>query len=148
MLLNDRFIQGIFDDKAAPKRFARFGHTHFDPAAHTDSLVAALPAWYSHGLRAFTVGFQGGGPCFTIDNDTIDNNPFGETGTQLDPAYAERMDRLIRGADAVGLVVIVSFFYGAQARRLHDGRAIRNAVTTASRFLKKGTITNRGLIGG
>lgn len=101
LLMNARFIQGVFDDRAAPERFARWGHKTWDPAAHTERLVAALPEWYAHGLRAFTVGFQGGGPCFTIDNSTIDNNPFGEEGKALDPAYATRMDRLIRGADYV-----------------------------------------------
>jgi hypothetical protein len=142
LLMNARFIQGVFDDRAAPERFARWGYEAWDPAAQTERLVAALPEWYAHGLRAFTVGFQGGGPCFTIDNDTIDNNPFGEDGTRLDPAYAGRMDRLIRGADASGMAVIVSYFYGAQARRLRDGKAVRNAVTTASRFLRDGGYTN------
>ncbi|MBD3242947.1 MAG: hypothetical protein GF331_20310 [Chitinivibrionales bacterium] len=142
LLMNARFIQGIFDDKADPARFARMGHDTWDPEANTDRLIAALPQWHAHGLRAFTVGFQGGGPCFTTDNTTIHNNPFGEDGTALDPAYAGRMDRLIRGADETGMAVIVSFFYGAQTTRLRDGRAIRSAVTTASRFLRDGGYTN------
>jgi hypothetical protein len=142
LLMNARFIQGIFDDKADPGRFARWGFDSWDPDAQTDRLIAALPEWYSYGLRAFTVGFQGGGPCFTVDNATIENNPFGEDGNSLDPAYAARMDRLIKGADEAGMVVIVSYFYGAQTRRIRDGIGIRNAVTTASRFLKAGGYTN------
>ncbi len=142
LLMNARFIQGIFDDKAAPDRFARWGHSTWDPEQHTDDLIAALPAWYRYGLRAFTVGIQGGGPCFTINNRTIENNPFGETGQSLDPAYANRLDRLLRAADALGMVVIVSYFYGDQTRQLRDGRAVRNAVTTASRWLKEGGYTN------
>ena len=141
LLMNARFIQGIFDDKADRQRYNRFGRL-FDPEQHTDDLIAALPAWYATGLRGLTVSFQGGGPCFTVDNDTIDNNPFGEEGLTLDPAYAARMDRLIRAADALGMVVIVSYFYGAQTRRLRDGRAVRNAVTTASNFLRAGGYTN------
>jgi hypothetical protein len=142
LLMNARFIQGIFDDKADPGRFARWGHAQWDPAQHTADLIAALPEWYSYGLRAFTVGLQGGGPCFTMNNLTIDNNPFGEDGKAFDPAYVDRLDKLIRGADAIGMAVIVSYFYGDQARRLRDGRAVRNAVTTASRFLKEGGYTN------
>lgn len=142
LLMNARFIQGIFDDRAAPERFARWGHEAWDAKANTQRLVRALPEWHAHGLRAFTVGLQGGGPCFTIDNATIDNNPFGQAGTDLDPAYAERLDSLIRGADAAGMVAIVSYFYGAQARRLRDGRAVRNAVVTASRFLREGGYRN------
>lgn len=142
LLMNARFIQGIFDDAADPDRFARFGFDRWDPEDHTDRLIAALPQWYSYGLRAFTVGFQGGGPCFTIQNSTIDNNPFGADGTSLDPKYAARMNRLIRAADEIGVVVIVSYFYGDQAKRLTEGRHIRNAVVTASRFLKEGSYTN------
>lgn len=142
LLMNARFIQGIFDDKADPGRFARWGKAEWNPTQHTADLIAALPEWYSYGLRAFTVGLQGGGPCFTINNLTIDNNPFGEDGKAFDPAYADRLDRLIRGADAMGMAVIVSYFYGDQARRLRDGRAVRNAVTTASRFLKESGYTN------
>lgn len=141
LLMNARFIQGVFDDKADRARYNRFGRT-FDPEQHTDDMIAALPEWYKYGLRAITVGFQGGGPCFTVNNDTIDNNPFGEDGTTLDPAYAARMDRVIRAADDLGMVVIVSYFYGSQTARLRDGKAVRNAVTTASNFLRDGGYTN------
>ena len=137
LLMNARFIQGIFDDAMEPERFARWGHSEWDPMANTEHLIAALPEWYRYGLRAFTTGFQGGGPCFTAQNHTIQNNPFGEDGLTLDADYAERMDKLIRGADAVGMIVIVSFFYGSQTRWLKDEKAIRNAVTTASRFVKE-----------
>ena len=136
LLMNARFIQGIFDDAMEPERFARWGHGEWDAGANTERLIAALPEWYRYGLRAFTTGFQGGGPCFTMPNHTIQNNPFGADGLNLDADYAERMDKLIRGADAVGMVVIVSFFYGSQTRWLKDEKAIRNAVTTASRFVK------------
>jgi hypothetical protein len=142
LLMNARFIQGIFDDRANPSRFARFGCATWDPEENTDRLIAALPEWHAHGLRAFTVGLQGGGPCFTIDNATIDNNLFGADGTEFDPAYAGRLDRLIRGADAVGMAVIVSYFYGSQACRIKDGKGIRAAVVNASRFLRDSGYTN------
>lgn len=142
LLMNARFIQGVFDDTAAPQRFARFGFQAWDPESQTDRLMAALPAWHGWGLRAFTIGFQGGGPCFTTENDTIANNPFGARGDALDAAYAQRMDRLIRAADAAGMAVIVSFFYGAQARRLKDENAVRRAVVTASRWLRDGGYGN------
>ena len=142
LLMNARFIQGIFDDRADPPRFVRFGYDIWDPEGNTDRLIAALPEWHAHGLRAFTVGLQGGGPCFTTDNDTIDNNPFGPDGTEFDPAYAGRLDRLIRGADAAGMAVIVSYFYGSQATRIRDGKGIRAAVANVSRFLRDNGYTN------
>ncbi|MCR2804749.1 glycoside hydrolase family 5 protein [Paenibacillus soyae] len=141
LLMNARFIQGVFDDKGDVSRYQRFGGT-FDPDSNTDDLIQALPQWYAYGLRAFTVGFQGGGPCFTIPNETIHNNPFGDSGDQLDPDYAARMDRLIRAADELGMVVIVSYMYPGQTHRLADGKAVLNAVRAASRFLKLGAYTN------
>jgi hypothetical protein len=142
LLMNARFIQGIFDEADSPEFYARFGKAHWDPEENTDALIAALPQWYRYGLRAFTVGFQGGGPCFTTDITKVHNNPFGDDGRTLDPAYARRMDKLIRAADEIGMVVIVSYFYHAQAARITDGTGIRNAITTASRFLREGGYTN------
>ena len=51
-------------------RFARWGHSEWNAEANTQALVDALPQWHGYGLRAFTVGFQGGAPCFTISNMT------------------------------------------------------------------------------
>lgn len=141
LLMNARFIQGIFDDNEDRSRFNRFGRS-FDPERNTDDLISALPEWYAHGLRAFTVGLQGGGPCNTLFNEKINNNPFGPDGTSFDPAYANRLDRLIRAADDIGMVVIVSFFYFFQAAQLKNGRAVLEATRTAARFLKKGGYTN------
>lgn len=141
LLMNARFIQGVFDDKADPSRFSRFG-VEWDADENTDRLIAALPEWKRYGLLAFTVGLQGGMPVLTIDNSAIDNNPFGEDGTQIDPAYLQRLDKLIKAADKLGMIVIVSLLYQGQIDRLADGRAIRNAITTSCRFLKEAAYTN------
>lgn len=141
LLMNARFIQGVFDDKAEPSRFSRFGLT-WDAEANTDRLIAALPQWKQYGLLAFTVGLQGGMPVLTIDNRTIDNNPFSEDGTHIEPAYLKRLDRLIQAADDLGMIVIVSILYQGQSNRMADGRCIRNAVTSACRFLKEAAYNN------
>ena len=139
--MNARMIQGVFDDKAEPERFQRFGK-HFSPEQNTDDLIAALPQWYAHGLRAITVGFQGGGPCFTVDNNTIENNPYAADGSSLDSRYLSRMEKLIRAADDEGMVVIVSLFYGAQTRFLRDDKAVMQAVKTAANWLRDQEFTN------
>ena len=142
LLMNARLIQGVFDDRADPDRFARFGWDRWDPERHTDELVAALPEWYRWGLRAFTVGFQGGMPVFTIENRTIDANPFSADGLEIEPAYLSRMDRVVRGADELGMVAIVSILYQGQAPRMGNGASVRNAVRTASRWLREQGYTN------
>lgn len=141
LLMNARMIQGVFDDKQDVKRFDRFGKL-FSPEQNTDELIAALPQWYEKGLRAITVGFQGGGPCYTIGNYTIDNNPYSENGTQIDPAYLSRMDRIIRAADDLGMIVIVSLLYSSQTRFLKDDRAVIQAVKAACNWLRDEQFTN------
>src|SRR5690554_2336736 len=118
LLMNARFIQGVFDDSERRHIYDRFGQMNFDPMRNTLQLIDSLPDWYVYGLRAITVGFQGGGPCFTLNSADINNNPFGEDGLSLDQDYCERMALLIEAADRIGMVVIVSLFYGMQARRI------------------------------
>lgn len=141
LLMNARMIQGVFEDQMAPERFHRYGKS-FSAERNTAELAAALPQWYARGLRAITVGFQGGGPCFTIDNATIENNPYGSDGLSIDPRYLARMDQLIRAADAIGMVVIVSLFYGAQTRFLKDDIAVLQAVKTAANWLRDQGFSN------
>ncbi|MCL2833473.1 MAG: glycoside hydrolase family 5 protein [Treponema sp.] len=142
LMMNARFIQGIFDDKENPQKYARFGWKQWDPERHTDELIKALPLWYSYGLRAFTVGLQGGMPVFTIENSAINNNPFSDDGLKIDPSYLNRLDRLIRAADEIGMIVIVSLFYQGQSPRMKTGTIMMNAVKTASQWLKDQNYTN------
>ena len=142
LLMNARFIQGIFDDANSRERYARFGFNNYDPEQNTKDLIDSLPQWYNYGLRAFTVGFQGGGPCFTTNNADISNNPYGKDGSVIDPAYLKRMDSLIKGADKAGIAVIVSLFYGSQAERIIDDLSIIRAVKTASLWLRENKYTN------
>lgn len=136
LLMNARFIQGVFDDKIDPTRFNRFGK-QFDPEENTKELVDALQKWYDKGLRAITVGMQGGGPCFTIDSNTIDNNPFYNEGKTIDERYLQRMESIIKAADEIGMIVIVSYFYMAQGRFFADNNQVRNAVIEMSKWIKK-----------
>ncbi len=141
LLMNARFIQGIFDDQTDRKRYNRFNKI-FDVDKNTDDLIKALPMWYQYGLRAITVGIQGGMPVFTIDIKIIDNNPFGPDGMSFDEAYAKRLDKLIKAADEIGMVVIVNILYWAQALSFKNDEAIISALKIASSFLKKGNYTN------
>jgi hypothetical protein len=141
LLMNARFIQGVFDDKTNKQRFNRFNKV-FDADAHTDDFIAALPEWYEYGLRAVTVGIQGGMPVFTIDVRTIDNNPFSEDGLKFDEAYGKRLDKIIQAADSLGMVVIVNILYWAQALRFKNEDALVSALKTAASFLKNKNYTN------
>ncbi len=141
LLMNARFIQGIFDDQFDRNRFNRFNKI-FNADSNTDELIAALPEWYAYGLRAITIGMQGGMPVFTIDIRTIDNNPFGPDGMTFDDEYARRLDKIIQAADKLGMVVIVNILYWAQALRFKNDEAIVSALKSAAAFLKNGKYTN------
>ncbi len=142
LLMNARFIQGIFDDKRDPSRFVRFGKNSWNPDENTADLIKALPEWYSYGLRGFTVGFQGGGPCFTIDNRAIDNNPFSKDGKSIDPVALTRMKSIIEAADELGMIVIVSNFYSGQIGHLYNDEAVIEAIKLTSNWLRDNTFTN------
>lgn len=141
LLMNARFIQGVFDDKMEPERFNRFGKK-FEAGKNTEDLCQALSQWYEKGLRAFTVGLQGGGPCYTVNSQTIDNNPFSPDGTSIESEYLDRLKKIILAADEAGMIVIVSYFYGAQSRFLKDDLSVIRAVKTASNWLRDEKFTN------
>lgn len=141
LLMNARFIQGIFDDKTDRTRFHRFNKI-FDVDINTQDFIDALPQWYQYGLRAVTVGVQGGMPVFTIDVNTIDNNPFGTNGLSFDEAYANRLDRIICAADEIGMVVIVNILYWAQSLRFESDGAILSALQCFSSWIRKKNYSN------
>ena len=141
LLMNARFIQGIFNDKNNIDRYNRFGRT-FNVKNNTEQLINALPLWYSYGLRAITVGFQGGGACFTIDNKSVKNTPFSEDGNIEDVSYFDRMDKIIKAADSLGMIVIVSAFYVGQARFLKNNKAVETALDNICTWINKNKYTN------
>lgn len=141
LLMNARFIQGIFDDKIDKTRFNRFGKI-FSADEQSDNLIKSLPEWYAHGLRAITVGVQGGGSCFTITNDTVNNSPYSADGKSVDEVYLDRLERIIKACDEIGMVVIVSYFYGMQAVRLVDDNAVMEATKFMSNWLRDKKFTN------
>ena len=142
LLFNQRLIQGVFDDAGHHERYYRKGVPCFTPESNTANLISSLQSWYSSGLRAITVGFQGGWPHSVIPADQINNNPFIDDGREIDKAYQVRMDSIIKAADQLGMVVIVNFLYWAQAMKLGSGKSILNAVRSGSRFLRNGGYSN------
>ncbi|MFI3238305.1 MAG: hypothetical protein R3Y47_09825 [Lachnospiraceae bacterium] len=140
MLMNQRFIQGIFDSKDRIQ-FERYGKS-FNPDQNVKELIEALPEWYDKGLRAITVGMQGGGSCFTIPSKLLQNNPYSADGKYIDEAYLARLGRVIRACDEIGMVVIVSYFYCANLDELNGANAVIEIVKGMSTYLKEQGYTN------
>lgn len=137
MLFNVRAVQAIFDD-ANPETRGHWAYPdtdEWDPDRNTEEFCAALPAWYAHGIRAFGVNLQGGGPLYVRDvYHSYDNNGFTPEG-KLKAAYAARLTRVLDRADALGMVPIVGMFYWMMLLRMEDEAAIWRAARETCTFL-------------
>jgi hypothetical protein len=138
LLFNARLVQGIFDD-ANPETVSRWAYpdTHiWNADRNTDEFVAAMPEWRRHGLLAFTINLQGGSPEGYSKEQPWLNSAFTDDG-ELKPAYMARLDRILNRADELGMVVIVGYFYQAQAAHLRDETAVIRATDNATEYLLK-----------
>lgn len=136
LLFNSRMVQGIFDDQN-PATVANWAYPdtgRWDPDRNTNEFIAAMPDWRRHGLLAFTVNLQGGSPQGYSKDQPWLNSAFAPDGS-LRPAYMARLERILDRADELGMVVIVGYFYVAQARHLDDEAAIVRAAGNASNWL-------------
>lgn len=137
LLFNSRMIQAIFDD-ACPETRERWRYPdtgRWDPDRNTDEFCRALPVYRAHGLLAVTVGLQGGGAIFAPEvYDRYLNSAYEPDGTFKAP-YFERLRRVLRAADDCGMVVIASYFYFKQARRLEGERTIRSITERVTDWL-------------
>lgn len=135
LLLNARLIQAIFDDSNATTRshWAYPDTGVWDPDRNTDEFIGNLTAWYAAGLRAFTVGLQGGSPhCYGNPEDwTV--SAFRSDGTLIS-AWLTRLRRVLYAADKLGMVPIVQYFYNAQFSKIEPA-AVPAATTAISQWL-------------
>lgn len=137
LLMNVRMINSVFEDAGPAADRLPAG---FDADANTAAFVAQLPAYVAHGVRAFTIGLQGGRPGYS-GNQT---SAFERDGT-LRPGYMARVARVIEAADAHGAVVILSCLYQSQhshGRTLAGRDAVRAAVAHAAAWVRDRGYTN------
>ncbi len=136
LLLNARMVQGVFDDlnPATARRWAYPDTGKWDPDRNTDEFIAAMPAWYACGLRAFTINLQGGSPEGYSREQPWINSAFRPDGSP-EPAYFTRMQRIIERADELGMAIIVGYFYFGQDQRLADEAVVLRAVDYTTRWI-------------
>lgn len=137
LLFNSRMVQAVFDDENPDTvRNWRYPDTGvWDPERNTDEFCTMLPEYRRHGLLAVTVGLQGGGSVYEpAVYEHYVNSAFKPDGS-LKPAYFKRLERILAAADAVGMVVIVNYFYWRQLDQLEGDRAVQRAVANATGWL-------------
>lgn len=136
LLPNSRMVQGVFDD-LNPETVSRWKYPDtgkWNPDRNTREFIANMPLWRNHGLLAFTINFQGGSPEGYSREQPWENNGFDERGN-LRKDFARRMEKIIRKADQLGMVVILGYFYFGQDQRLKDEQAVIGAVDNATRWV-------------
>lgn len=142
LLPNSRMVQGVFDD-LNPETAVRWKYpdsNEWDPDRNTNEFVAAMSEWRKYGMLAFTVNFQGGSP-MGYGNKNWKNPGFEADGTLI-PAYAERMERIVKKADQLGMVVILGIFYFGQDQFLDGEAAVKNAVDNVVVWIQENEFTN------
>jgi hypothetical protein len=113
----------------------------WDPERNTREFIEAMPEWKNHGLLAFTINFQGGSPEGYSRSQPWENNAFEPDGS-LRQDYVNRMERIIKKADQLGMVVILGIFYFGQDQRLQDENAVVTAVDHVVEWIQAKRFTN------
>ncbi|MDF1512613.1 MAG: hypothetical protein P1S60_02265 [Anaerolineae bacterium] len=135
LLMNSRMVQGIFDDLNPETRpMWNYPDGPWDANRNTDEFIAAMPSWAQSGLLAFTINLQGGSPQGYSKSQPWHNSAFYSDGT-LRQAYLDRLEKILDVADALGMVVILGYFYFGQDQRLEDETSVIQAVHHATAWL-------------
>ena len=105
LLLNTRMVQGIFDDLNPETRddWAYADTGSWDADRNTEEFIAAMPSWKAHGVLAFTINLQGGSPYGYSKQQPWINSAFTPEGALRDE-YLDRLSRILRAADELGMV--------------------------------------------
>jgi len=124
LLINSRMVQGIFDNLSIESvdTFAYSDTKKWDPDRNNDEFIAAMPLWKSYGLNSFSLNMQGGSP-FGYGNFKFLNPGFNSDGSLMEP-YMNRLDKILKKADELQMVVFLGIFYFGQDQNLKDEQAI------------------------
>ena len=143
LLPNSRMVQGVFDD-LNPETVDKWKYPdtgRWDPERNTREFIKAMPQWRNHGLLAFTINFQGGSPEGYSRSQPWENNAFEPDGL-FRQDYVNRMERIVKKADELGMVVILGIFYFGQDQRLQDENAVNTAVDNVVDWIQAEGFTN------
>jgi hypothetical protein len=142
LLFNSRMVQAIFDDENPETRALwKYPDTQiWDADRNTSEFVNAMQTWKSYGLNAITLNMQGGSPTGYGNKGWI-NSAYDADGN-IKSAYWKRLDRVLKKADELQIVVILGLFYFGQDQILKDEKAVINAVDNTINKLHESNYKN------
>lgn len=136
LLLNARMVQGIFDDlnPDTRDRWAYPDTGKWDANRNTDEFVQAMADWRAHGLIGFTINLQGGSPEGYSESQPWHNSAIAADGSLRDD-FMERLSRILKRADELGMVAILGYYYFGQDERVDDEAAVIRSVENATKWV-------------
>ena len=141
-LFNSRMANAVADDENPSTRGAwSYADGPWDAERSTREFIAALPTYRAHGLLAVCLNLSGGSPQGYSWNQPWKICGFATDGT-IKPAWAARLESVIKACGAAGMVVIVGLFYGKQSGTFKDEDAVKAAVTNTADWLQQKGATN------
>ncbi len=105
----------------------------------TERHIRNLDNMTAHGINCLGVYIQGSNAGWPDADAAL--NGFTRDG-RLKPVVAARLERLIREADARGMVVMVGLFTHRKDQEFYDDGAIQQAIEQAARFLTERRLKN------
>jgi hypothetical protein len=143
LLLNSRMVQATFDDinPATVNKWVYPDTGKWDAERNVSEFIHAMPEWRKRGLLAITINFQGGSPTGYLNGLPWTNSAFEADGA-LRPDYMSRIERVIKRADELGMVVIAGYFYFGQDKQFTGDDAIQHAADVATNWLLDKGFTN------
>jgi hypothetical protein len=107
--------------------------------AVTERLCNNLDNMVAHGINLISVALQGTNGGFP----DVDAGPNAYTPDgRLIPAFARRLERVVRAADQRGMVVLVVLMMPRKDQLLRDEAAVRTAIETTARWLEQRRLRN------
>jgi CubicO group peptidase (beta-lactamase class C family) len=128
LLLNVRMVNAVFEDAKRPE---------IDAEANLQQFLKSLPDYVNHGIRAFTISFQGGMPGY----EGAVNSAFDAEGN-LHSAYLQRVRRVVEACDQRGTAVILGCYYQRQNQILKNDEAVRAGVANVAQWIRGCGFTN------
>ncbi len=142
LLFNSRMANAIADDENPATRGAwAYADGDWDAERSTAEFIAALPSYRAHGLLAVCINLSGGSPQGYSWNQPWRICGFNPDGS-IKPAWAARLDSVIKACDRLGMVVILGLFYGKQSGTFKDEAAVKAAVTNTVDWLTQRNAAN------
>src|SRR5262245_43563971 len=134
-LFNSRMANAIADDENPATRGAwSYADGPWDAERSTREFIANLPAYRAHGLLAVCLNLSGGSPqgySWNQPGSIVGFTPRGRSK----PAWASRLDQVIKACDRLGMAVVLGLFYGKQSGTFTDEAAVKAAVTNTVDWL-------------